>query len=262
MRRKLAWIAVAAVLAAGPALAQAQTQTQTQAIPPYVAAAVASPDRAARERDVGQKPAEVLAFSGVKPGDRIADFWPVPPYSTSLLSLVAGPKGKVYAVVPAKLFRDMPEAPAKVAEMLAPYPNVAPVVQPFDRFSVPEPLDLVWMGKTYHDFPNVTEMGPLDIAAVNRAVFRALKPGGILIVIDHAAPPGSGFLDTEADDAKRLHRIDPEVVKRQVLAAGFELVAESRLLANPDDDHTKSPFDPAMRNRTDRFVLKFRKPVS
>src|SRR4029450_1537585 len=109
----------------------------------------------------------------------------------------------------------------------------------FDRFSVPEPLDLVWMGKTYHDFPNVTGMAPRGIAAVPRAVFRALKPGGLLIVIDHAAPPGSGFLDTEADDAKRLHRIDPEVVKRQVLAAGFELVAESRLLANPDGAHPK-----------------------
>ena len=123
-----------------------------------------------------------------------------------------------------------------------------------------QPLDLIWLGKTYHDFPNVAEMGPLDIAALNRALFRALKPGGALIVIDHAAASGSGFLDTEADDKKRLHRIDPEVVKRQVLAAGFVLEAESPLLANPADDHTKGPFDPAMRNRTDRFVLKFRKP--
>jgi predicted methyltransferase len=253
MKLGLGWIGLAAALAAGTA--------SGQPIPDYVAAAVASPDRAAKERDVGQKPAELLAFSGVKPGDRIADFWPVPPYSTSLLSLVAGPKGKVYAIVPAKLFKDVPEAPAKVREMLAPYANVVQVVQSFDRFSVPEPLDLVWMGKTYHDFPNVAEMGPLDIAAVNRAVFRALKPGGVLIVIDHAAPAGSGFVDTQADDAKRLHRIDPEVVKRQVLAAGFELVAESRLLANSDDDHARSPFDPAMRNRTDRFVLKFRKPA-
>jgi predicted methyltransferase len=234
---------------------------QAQAIPPYVAAAVASPDRAAKERDVGQKPAEVLAFAGVKPGDKVADFWPVPPYSTSLLSLVVGPKGCVYAVLPPKLFRDVPEADGHVREMLKPYANVTRTDQAFDRFVSPEPLDLIWLGKTYHDFPNVHEMGPLDIAALNRALFRALKPGGTLIVIDHAAPAGSGFLDTEADHNKRLHRIDPEVVKRQVTAAGFELVAESRLLANPDDDHTKSPFDPAMRNRTDRFVLKFRKPV-
>jgi predicted methyltransferase len=191
----------------------------------------------------------------------VADFWPVPPYSTSLLSLVVGATGKVYAIVPPKLLKDVPEADGKVREMLAPYANVVRLDQAFDRFASPEPLDVVWMGKTYHDFPNVTEMGPLDIAALNKAVFEALRPGGVLIFIDHAAKAGSGFTDTEADDKKRLHRIDPEVVKRQVLAAGFEFVAESPLLANPADDHTKSPFDPAWRNRTDRFVLKFRKPA-
>jgi predicted methyltransferase len=249
---RTAVLALLAALAAGA--------TQAQPVPTYVAAAVASSERAARERDVGQKPAEVLAFAGVKPGDRAADFWPVPPYSTSLLSLVVGPKGRVYAIVPPKLLKDVPEADGHVREMLAPYANVVRLDQAFDRFAPPEPLDLVWMGKTYHDFPNVAEMGALDIAALNRAVFAALKPGGVLIVIDHAAAAGSGFTDTEADDKKRLHRIDPEVVKRQVLAAGFVLEAESRLLANPDDDHTKSPFDPAWRNRTDRFVLKFRKP--
>jgi predicted methyltransferase len=107
----------------------------------------------------------------------------------------------------------------------------------------------------------VAELGPLDIAALNKAVFDALKPGGVLIVIDHAATAGSGFTDTEADDKKRIHRIDPEVVKRQILAAGFVMEAESPLLANPEDDHTRSPFDPAWRNRTDRFVMKFRKPA-
>lgn len=251
----------AAILGFAAMLATATAQAQAQAIPPYVAAAVASPERAARERDVGQKPAEVLAWSGVKPGDKVADFWPVPPYSTSLLSLVVGAKGRVYAIVPPKLLKDAPEADGKVREMLAPYANVVRLDQAFDRFVAPEPLDVVWMGKTYHDFPNVQEMGPLDIAALNRAVFEALKPGGVLIVVDHAAAPGSGFLDTEADDARRLHRIDPEVVKRQVTAAGLELVAESPLLANPDDDRTRSPFDPALRNRTDRFVLKFRRPT-
>lgn len=249
--------ALAALLAGPPAVAQAPT------IPPYVVQALASPLRppADLQRDPGQKPAELLALSGAKPGDRIADFWPVPPYSTALLSALAGPEGRVYAVVPTKLFTDVPEADAKVRGMLAPFANVTMLAQAFDRFETPEPLDLVWMGKTYHDFPNTTEMGPLDIAAVNRAVFRALKPGGVLMVIDHAAPAGSGFRDTEPDDAKRLHRIDPEIVKAEVLAAGFVLEAESPLLANPADDHTKSPFDPAIRNRTDRFVLKFRKPA-
>jgi predicted methyltransferase len=253
-----------AVLAAIGLLASAcGAQAQTSGVPAYIAEAVSSPLRSPRdiERDTSQKPAEVLAFAGVKPGDRIADFWPVPPYSTALLSAVAGPKGQVYAIVPAKLLKDAPEAEPKVRGALAPYKNVTMLVQPFDRFETPERLDVVWMGKIYHDFPNVTEMGPLDRDAVNRAVFRSLKPGGLYIIIDHAAPAGSGFRDTEPDDAKRLHRIDPEIVKAEVKAAGFELVAESRQFANPDDDHTKSPFDPAIRNHTDRFVLKFRKPV-
>lgn len=232
-------------------------------VPGYIAEAVASPLRPPRDvqRDASQKPAEVLTFAGVKPGDRIADFWPTPPYSTALLSAAAGPKGRVYAIIPAKLFKDVPQAEPKVRGDLSPYKNVTLLVQPFDRFSVPEKLDMVWMGKIYHDFPNVTEMGPLDIAEVDRAVFRALKPGGVFIIIDHAAPTGSGFRDTEPDDAKRLHRIDAEIVKAQVRAAGFVLVAESHLLANPGDDHSKSPFDPIVRDRTDRFVLKFRKPV-
>jgi predicted methyltransferase len=82
----------------------------------------------------------------------------------------------------------------------------------------------------------------------------------VLVIVEHSAKPGSGFLDTEADISKQLHRIDPEVVKRQVTAAGFVFEAESRLLANPDYPHTQSVFDPAIRERTDRFVFKFRKP--
>ena len=232
------------------------------AIPPYVTAAVENPARPAadRARDPGQRPAELLAFAGVKPGDRIADFWPAPPYSTALLSGVAGPTGRVYAILPAKLVRETPQAEADVKARLAPFANVTLLVQPFDAFAVPERLDLVWMGKIYHDFPNVAEMGPIDIAAVHRAVFRALKPGGVYLIVDHAAAPGSGYLDTEPDMAKRLHRIDPEVVRRQVEAAGFRLAAESRILANPADNHTKSVFAPEMRNATDRFVFKFVKP--
>jgi len=248
-------LAAAAVLTAAAAKAPA--------IPAYVAAAVASPLRAPADlaRDPSQKPAEVLAFAGVKPGDRIADVWPLPPYSTALLSAVAGPKGHVYAIVPAKLFRDNPASEPRVRAMLAPFPNVTTLVQAFDQFATPEPLDVVWLGKIYHDVPNVSEMGPLDIPAMNRAIFRALKPGGVLIVIDHAMPAGSGYRDTEPDNTRRLHRIDPEVVKRDMRAAGFQLVAESPLLASADDDHARSSLSEAMRNRTDRFILKFRKPL-
>jgi predicted methyltransferase len=240
----------------------ARAQAGDVDIPPYIAAAINDPGRPAADvnRDPNQKPAQVLRFVGVKPGDRVADFWPAPPYSTRLLSKVVGQSGHVYAILPEKLVREVPAAKDDVRNNLTPYANTTLVIQAFDRFSVPESLDLVYMGKIYHDFPNRTEMGPLDIAAVNRAVFRALKPGGTYVIVDHAAEPGSGYMDTEPDMAKRKHRIDPLVVRRQVEAAGFLFVAQSTLLANPDDAHVKSVFDPSIRERTDRFIFKFRKP--
>jgi predicted methyltransferase len=239
-------------------------QAESTAVPDYVAAAVASPLRAPKDvaRDPTQRPADVLAFAGVKPGDRVADFWPIPPYSTALLSALVGPEGHVYAVVPPKLFRDLPDAESRVKALLAPFENVTLLVQPFDAFRSPEPLDSVWLGKIYHDFPNTTEMGPLDIAAANRSFLDALKPGGVLIVIDHAADASSGVRDTEPGDAKRVHRIDPELVKTEVLAAGFEFAGASSVLANQADDHRKSSFDPAIRDHTDRFIFKFRRPLS
>ena len=103
-------------------------------------------------------------------------------------------------------------------------------------------------------------MGPLNIDAVNRAIFRSLKPGGAYIIVEHAAAPGSGYLDTKRDMSKRLHRIDPEIVKRQVQSVGFVLEAESTVLANRNDPHTQSVFDPSIRERTDLFAFRFRKP--
>src|SRR3569623_2079909 len=99
-------------------------------------------------------------------------------------------------------------------------------------------------------------LGPADVAAVNKAIFAALKPGGVYIVLDHAAAPGSGLRDTET-----LHRIDPAVVKQEVQAAGFVLDGESDVLRNPDDAHNAKVFDPALRGKTDRFLFKFRKPA-
>jgi predicted methyltransferase len=250
---------IVAILLIGGATMRAAYATAT---PAYITAAVENSARppSDKRRDAQQKPAELLTFAGVKPGDRVADFWPAPPYSTALLSLVAGDQGRVYAIVPSKLLVDMPHAKSDLEHATAPYGNVALVVQPFDRFSVPEQLDVVWMGKVYHDFPNVAEMGVVDIAAVNRAIFNSLKRGGIYIVIDHAAAAHSGYLDIEPDMSKRLHRIDPEIVMRQVLAAGFVFDAESHALANPNDRHDKSVFDSTMIGKTDRFVYKFRKP--
>ena len=113
---------------------------------------------------------------------------------------------------------------------------------------------MVFTAQNYHDYPDEF-MGPTDPAVLNKAVYDALKPGGLYIVIDHVAEAGSGLRDTET-----LHRIDPALVKQQVEAAGFEYRAESDILRNEADDHTLKVFDPSVRGKTDQFVYRFRKP--
>jgi predicted methyltransferase len=125
-------------------------------------------------------------------------------------------------------------------------------VQRVTQLKLPEKLDLVWTSQNYHDVHNVPNV---DVGAFNKAVFDALKPGGIYIVLDHAAEPGSGFRDTAS-----LHRIDADAVKKEVLAAGFQFVGESNVVRNPKDDHKLAIFDKALHDKTDRFLLKFRKP--
>jgi predicted methyltransferase len=127
--------------------------------------------------------------------------------------------------------------------------------QPAAQFSAPEKLDVVFTAQNYHDYPDKF-MGPTDPMLLNRAVYRTLKPGGVFIVIDHAAEAGSGLRDTET-----LHRIDPAIVKKQVTAAGFEFVGASDALHNPADDHKLLVFNKQIRGHTDQFIFKFRKPL-
>jgi predicted methyltransferase len=140
---------------------------------------------------------------------------------------------------------------AKVAAL---YPNVSIAEQPAAALAAPEKVDLVFTSQNYHDYPDKF-MGPTDPAVLNKAVYAALKPGGIYLIIDHAAAAGSGLRDTDT-----LHRIDPAVVKQQVVAAGFTFVGESKLLATPGDDHNKVVFDKAIQGKTDQFIYKFRRP--
>ena len=221
-----------------------------------IAAAIANPARpdADKAQDAGRKSQEVLAFAGVRPGDRVADFLPGGGYVTRLFSAIVGKDGHVYAVVPDEL----PERAAASAQKIAgdpAYTNITVVRGPVNAFNTPEKLDLVWTSMNYHDLHNAF-LGPADLSLLNKAIFNALKPGGIYLVLDHAAAPGSGLRDTDT-----LHRIDPAVVKKEVLAAGFKLEAESSVLKNPADDHTRKVFDPAIRGKTDKFVFKFRKPM-
>ena len=226
---------------------------------PLAASGVHVPDRPAEDvaLDAARKPAKLMEFAGVKAGDRVADFMSGNGYFTRIFSRIVGPSGEVYAFIPAQqLANCSPQETAgtKALERDTRYPNVRVLIDAADRFATPEPLDLVWMSLGYHDLHD-SFMKPLDIAALNAAIFSALKPGGTYLVVDHVAASGSGLRDTET-----LHRIDPESIKAEISAAGFVLEAESPALRNPEDGHSLRVFDPSIRHRTDQVVLKFRKP--
>ena len=245
------------VIAAGAALALASGAAA--APPSHIAQALANPARpqADRDRDAARKSAEVVAFTGLKPGQAAADVFPGGGYYTRIFALVVGPKGHVFAVVPSEAMeaekpRD-PVAPVKALAADPAFANVSPLVQSMKSFDPPQKLDLVFISQFYHDMHNPAFGGP-DIASVNKAVFAALKPGGVYLVIDHSAP-GTGLTATNT-----LHRIDVEAVKSEVAAAGFVLDASSDALKNPDDPHTAMVFMPSIRGKTDQFMLRFRKP--
>ena len=223
-----------------------------------ISAAIADPGRPAadRKQDANRKPLQVLEFAGVKPGDRVADYIPGGGYVTRLFSKIVGKSGHVYAVVPEEFFSMRANADAAVRAIAADkeYSNVTVLKEPAERFSAPEKLDMVWTSMNYHDLHDAF-LGPVNLAVLNKRIFNALKPGGIYLVLDHAAAAGSGLRDTNT-----LHRIDPAAVKKEVLAAGFVLDGESDVLHNPQDDHTAKVFDPAIRGRTDKFIFRFRKP--
>ena len=220
---------------------------------PAITRALADPARADQAGDDARRQAAaVLAFSGVKPGDTVVDYLPGSGYWTRIFTGVVGPKGKVYALWPA--------AGAKYAEKSLPglkargLSNVVAEVQATNLPTTPQPADLFWTVQNYHDIPN-KGAGEPALRAFDAAVFRLLRKGGTYVVIDHADKPGSGMSGTET-----THRIDPAAVRRQIEATGFRFVGASKVLANPADDHSKNVFDPAVRGRTDQFVLKFRKP--
>jgi predicted methyltransferase len=240
-------------LAIAPALA---APTASAAL---VSAALSDPARPAQEveLDALRKPAEVIAFAGLKSGDRVVDFMSGNGYFTRLFSRVVGPAGRVYAFVPAQQLANCSAsetAGTRAFEHDRRYGNVQVLIDAADRLALPEAVDLVWSAQNYHDLHDAF-MKPIDIAALNAAIYRALKPGGVYLVIDHAAEAGSGLRDTET-----LHRIDPESIRAEVTAAGFVFEGESAVLRNPADSHQLLVFDPAIRHHTDQVVLRFRKP--
>ena len=222
-----------------------------------ITSAVADPTRPEgdRNRDEARKPIESLQFSGVKPGDAVADFNAGAGYFTRLFSNVVGSRGHVYAIEPVEIQQYTAKSTAELRGYAANHRNITVSVETaLESLRVPRKLDLFWISQNYHDLHN-KYFGPMDIAAFNKAVFDALKPGGWYVVLDHTAAPGA-----PADVTETLHRIDPATVRHEVQAAGFVFDSESKILANPADPLTTKVFDKSIQGRTDQFILKFRRP--
>ena len=221
-------------------------------------AAVADPARpdADRSRDADRKPAACVAFAGVKRGDVVVELLPGRGYYSRILSAVVGPAGQVHALVLARPpgSSDGPEPGAAVRAIAADphYANLSVETFRLANPELPQHVDVVWTSQNYHDLHGIAGA---DLVAFDKAVFAALKPGGVFLVLDHSAESGSG-----ARDVKTRHRIDPALVREEALAAGFTLDAESDVLANPADSHLTGSVDPAVRGHTDQFVFRFRRP--
>ena len=247
-----------AVLALALAACGAPEQPERHFSQAALDSALADTGRTAHRQaaDERRKPGELIAFAGVKPGDRVLDLIPGDGYWTRIFSKLVGPDGKVYAVWPQPYAKVAGGNVATLRQLSADpnYGNIVTEVQPTTTLSAPEPLDVVWTSQNYHDYPDEF-MGKGDPSILNDAAFKILKPGGTFVVIDHMAEPGSGMRDTE-----RLHRIDPGTVRKQAEEAGFRFVGESKVLANPADPLTIPVFDAAIRGRTSQFAYKFVKP--
>ncbi|MFA6219460.1 MAG: methyltransferase [Erythrobacter sp.] len=261
MRIACTTLAAALALVCGAAAsAQPVGHTSHAEAPAPFASALAAPDRPedARALDEGRKPAQVLAFLGLEPGMVAADLLTGEGYWAEIMGHAVGPEGQVIAYQPEQFFTD-DKSKADWAALLARAPQVREDRYPFDAFAPPaNSLDFAIVNLSYHDIYWTSErfrIPTTDPDAYVRALYAGMKPGGIVGVIDHV---GEGS-DTRAL-VDKLHRIDPAVVRADFARAGFVLEAESGLLANPADDHTKLVFDPGVRGKTDRFVFRFRKP--
>jgi predicted methyltransferase len=251
-------IAMGIAITLGLSLAGAGRTAEPMKIPAYVASAAADPSRGEvdQKKDALRKGPEIMAFAGIKPGDRVLELIPGGGYFTRLFSRIVGPTGHVYAVWPEaydKVSHPDSDDLRKLATQPG-YANINVAIQPADALRAPQPMDVVFTSQNYHDYPDKF-MGFIDPAVLDKDVYKVLKPGGVFIVVDHVAEVGSGMRDTDT-----LHRIDPEIVKKQVVAAGFVFEGESDMLRNPADMHKVKVFDPSIRGRTDQFVFKFRKP--
>ncbi len=254
MRRSVI-LAAAAVMSLSSMSCMGGPGALTPPTPSDYADALAAPIRPAddRARDAARHTAETLAFAQVRPGQKIADMIIGGGYFTRVFSAAVGPGGRVTAWQPAEFIAFQASYGDALTTVDA-LDNVDAVRSPIAAPDFPTGLDLAFTAQNYHDLH--LNVMPRDTATrVNAAVFQALKPGGLYVVIDHHA-----VADAPLTAAGAVHRIDIAAVKREVLAAGFVLDGESDLLVNAADPLTVSVFDASIRGRTSQFMLRFRKP--
>ncbi len=230
----------------------AQLYAMPSDTPDNIRRAVESAERSPEmvERDAGRHPAEMLMMASVDEGDHVIEFAGFGQYYTTMLAEAVGPDGQVdvYDLPYTDRFAGEPSRAFDAA-----HDNVAYHQGEYDEMTLPSDVDEALIVLYYHDLHVSTNT--VDIPGFNQKIYDALKPGGTYFIIDHNAPAGTGTSTT--DD---MHRIDPQVIRDEVTAAGFELVEETDMLSNPDDDYSLGPFDPGIRGMTDRSVFVFRKP--
>ena len=243
----LASLALFAGWSAAPVAAQDAKAPDYEAI-------VAAPDRSDgdRQADARRQPARLLAFTGVKSGMKVLDMEANAGYSTELLARAVGPSGAVYAQDSAAVIEKFVKDKFDIRAQKPVMKNVVHIVRDFDD-PIPSDvsnLDLITFFFAYHD---ITYM-EVDRAVMNRILFAALKPGGVLVIADHSARPGDG-----TKVAKTLHRIEESTLRQEIEAAGFKLVTAAEFLRHPEDSRDAAVFHPAVP--VDEFVLKYQKPL-
>lgn len=202
------------------------------------------------QRDADRKPQEVMDFLGIEPGMRVAELMSGRGYYAELLSRRVGDRGRVFAHNSPFVMDRFAREPIEERLENPALEDVELLETPVDHPGLPPRLDAVVIILFFHDL----YWQEVDRERALHAVWRSLTPGGIFGVVDHVAAEGAG-----TRDVKSLHRVEPSVVRAEIEAAGFEFVDSSPLLANPDDEHTLSAFDEAIRGKTDRFIHRYRK---
>ena len=241
---------------AGVAVAFGLAGVAVAAPPAHITAALADKARPAADtaRDAARKPAELLTWAGVKPGDKVVDLMMGGGYFTRILAPAVGPNGHVYAYQAGEFIRFRAAYGTEQDTVVKDYKNVTAKREPFSAFDLPDGLDMVFTVQNYHDL-HLPQAPPETAQKVNAEIFKSLKPGGTYVIVDHVAPAGSGL-----EPPGKTHRIDPAIIRKEVEAAGFRFAGESDLYRNRADPGTTGVFDPSVRGKTDQVAYKFTKP--